>query len=84
MQLGLDSALSSINPYTLQSTPFGVTALVDQECGGSPYTSGYSLWLTNASGLTAVPEPGSLALLAAAATIGLLIYRGRTRRRKTG
>jgi hypothetical protein len=79
MQLGLDSALSSINPYALQSTPFGVTALVDQECANSPYTSGYSLWLTNASGLTTVPEPGSLALLIwAAAGITFLIHRRRT------
>ena len=36
MQIGLDPALSSINPYSLQTTPFGATALVDQECATRP------------------------------------------------
>jgi hypothetical protein len=51
MQVGLDPALLSINPNTLFATPFAVTALVDQEDSSSPYTSGYSLWVTNAAEL---------------------------------
>jgi hypothetical protein len=50
MQLGLDSALSSINAAVLKTTPFSVTAILDQE--GGDLTGGYSLWMTNAGELT--------------------------------
>ena len=93
MQIGLDPALASINPLALETTPFGATGILDQEDDGGPadpgtyktvdgYTGGYSLWVTNASELTPVPEPGSLALLAAAAVIGLLL-RGLSRRMRS-
>jgi hypothetical protein len=51
MQLGLDPALAAtaINAAKLQTTPFSVTAIVDQE--GGNLTAGYSLWLTNAGEL---------------------------------
>jgi hypothetical protein len=92
MQIGLDSALSSIDPSALQTTPFSVTAILDQEDEGGTvgsgslrtadgYTGNYSLWLTSASALTTVPEPGSLTLLAAAAVIGLLAHGARRRQR---
>ena len=50
MQVGLDSGLASLNPNTLSTHPFSITAIVDQE--GGDYQAGYSVWLTNASNLT--------------------------------
>lgn len=80
MQLGLDSALMSINPSTLQTTPFSVTGIVDQECANAPYTSGYSLWITNASQLHLdTPEPSSLALLTVGGLLLLLTRYARNR-----
>jgi len=78
LKLGIDPALAAINAALLATTPFSLTAILDQEDSGSPYTDNYRLWLTSASDLGAafamVPEPASLALLA----VGILlvgIYR---------
>ena len=71
MQVGLDSGLGSVNPDSLASHSFSATAIVDQE--GGDYQGGYSLWLTSASNLSAVPEPGSLVLLAAAGLTMLIL-----------
>ncbi len=73
MLLGLDPALASINVSDLQTIPFSVTAILDQEDSAAPFTNGYRLWLTSASNL-AVPEPGSLALAVVAALVGLLAW----------
>ena len=62
-----DLANRSITVSDLINNPFSVTAIFDQE-GGSAVMSGYRLWLTDASGLTVVPEPNSLILL----VVGLL------------
>ena len=78
MLLGLDSALfSNENDYfnKLRSHTFDVTAIFDQEDYSSPFTGGYRLWLTNASGLTVVPEPSGFVLLAVAALFGLILRR---------
>ncbi len=65
MQLGIDPDLGWIDPYQLTTTPFSVTAILNQESGGGPHTGGYRLWLTSAGNLNPVPEPGTwvLALL---------------------
>jgi hypothetical protein len=78
MRLGLDSKLFDAGEdwfNKLKSGPFSVTAILDQEDSSSPYTGGYRLWLTSASELTAVPEPGCFVLLAVAASMGLLWRR---------
>jgi hypothetical protein len=80
MLLGLDSALAAINPSDLQSNPFSVTAILDQEDTSAPFTGGYRLWLTNAGDLTVVPEPDTLALLATGVLAGLMLWRCRSRR----
>lgn len=71
LKLGIDPALQAINAALLASTPFSLTAILDQEDPDYTYTDNYRLWLTNASDLGApfalVPEPASLGLL----TIGL-------------
>lgn len=80
--LGTESGLSGISDQQLtnmQNVGFDVTAILDQECEASPYTSGYRLWLTNADRLTVTPEPGTLVLLAAGA-LGLLVYAWRKRK----
>jgi hypothetical protein len=51
MQVGLDNGLASLNPQTLSTRPFSITAIVDQEATGDD-TTGFSVWLTNASNLT--------------------------------
>jgi hypothetical protein len=79
MQLGLDPALALVDAAALNATPFSATAILDQEDGSSPYTGGYSLWLTSASGLMVVPEPGSLISLTLAALTASLIWRRRPR-----
>ncbi|MCD4728644.1 MAG: PEP-CTERM sorting domain-containing protein [Pirellulales bacterium] len=78
MKLGLDDDLASIDAELLETTPFSVTAILDQEDYDAPYTGGYRLWLTNASNLTVVPEPGSLALLVAGGLAALLLWRRRS------
>lgn len=78
MKLGLDNDLASIDAELLETTPFSVTAILDQEdnyC--APYTGGYRLWLTSASNLDVVPEPGSLALLVAGGLAAMLLWRRR-------
>jgi hypothetical protein len=75
MQIGLDSALSSLDPTSLANHPFSVTAILDQE--GGNYQAGYSLWLTSASNLSTVPEPGSLVLIVTASLAVLAFGRGR-------
>ncbi|NLF08731.1 MAG: PEP-CTERM sorting domain-containing protein [Pirellulaceae bacterium] len=77
MKLGLDDALMSIDAASLETTPFSIAAILDQEDDSYEYTGGYRLWLTNASGLTVVPEPGTLVLLAAAGLALLLLRRRR-------
>lgn len=79
MKLGLDAALASIDAESLETNPFGVTAILDQE---GDVSAGYRLWLTSASGLTTVPEPGSLLLLLGALA-GLLVWRARSWRQST-
>ena len=50
MQVGLDNGLALLNPQTLATRPFSVTAIVDQESG--TYTTGFSVWVTNSANLT--------------------------------
>ena len=75
MKLGRDTALAMIDPYVLQTSPFSVTAILDQECFVGPYTGNYRLWLPNTSGLTVVPEPCSFILLIAGGLTALLALR---------
>jgi hypothetical protein len=81
MKLGIDPALSSIDANLLASTPFSVTAILDQEDDSSPYTGSYRLWLTNANDLNTVPEPGALAILLSGGLCAMML-RLRARRRK--
>ncbi len=76
MVLGLDDALADVDASLLTTTPFSVTAILDQE--SSNYKSGYRLWLTDADLLT-IPEPGTLAMLAAG-LVSLLAYVWRRRK----
>lgn len=73
LKLGIDPALAAINASLLATTPFSLTAILDQEDSGSPYTDNYRLWLTSASDLGAAfamaPEPASLGLL----TVGMAL-----------
>jgi hypothetical protein len=77
LKLGLHPELLSIAPT--QDTRFSLTAILDQEDSGSPYIDNYRLWLTNASDLTVVPEPGTLALVLCG---GMLMYPVVRRRMK--
>ncbi len=78
MKLGLDPALDFINASALQTTPFSVKAILDQEDGGFPHTDNYRLWLTNADDLEMVPEASSLALwVIGAAALGIATLRRR-------
>ncbi len=67
LKLGIDPALAAINASLLATTPFSLTAILDQEDAQSPYTDSYRLWLTSVSDLGAafamVPEPASVGLL---------------------
>ncbi len=81
MQVGLDPGLSLLDPNSLASHPFSVTAILDQE--GGDYQAGYSLWLTSASNLSTVPEPGSLALLVMAGLTVLVLAHGKGSRLQT-
>ncbi|MDZ7616365.1 MAG: PEP-CTERM sorting domain-containing protein [Patescibacteria group bacterium] len=74
MKLGIDSNLLSIDAALLATTPFSVTAILDQE--SSDLMAGYRLWLTNAGDLTVVPEPGTV-LLVLAGVFALLPLRRR-------
>ena len=74
MKLGIDADLLSIDSNLLATTPFGVTAILDQE--SSDLMAGYRLWLTNAGDLTVVPEPGTV-LLVLAGMLALLPLRRR-------
>jgi hypothetical protein len=71
MLLGLDPDLALVDASLLATNPFSVIAILDQEDSSAPYTGGYRLWLTNASDLSAVPEPGTMVLTLLG---GLLIY----------
>ena len=78
MKLGIDADLLSIDSGLLATTPFSVTAILDQE--SSDFTTGYRLWLTNAGDLiVAVPEPGTV-VLAIVAMLALLPWRRPQRR----
>jgi uncharacterized protein (DUF2141 family) len=57
MQVGLDSGLASLNPQTLSTRPFSITAVVDQEAVTGDDTTGFSVWLTNSANLT-MAAPG--------------------------
>lgn len=85
MKLGLDDNLVLINAVALETTPFSVTAILDQEDKDSSdgFKGGYRLWLTSAAGLTVVPEPGSLMLLAAGGLAAMLLWRRRLYGRTT-
>jgi hypothetical protein len=74
MIVGLDSAFSSVDPFVLQTSPFSVTAIMDQE--SADLTSGYRFWLTEGANLTvsSVPEPSGLAMLAAGGLAGFWIW----------
>ncbi|MDY0168770.1 MAG: hypothetical protein RBS80_19635 [Thermoguttaceae bacterium] len=80
MQLGLDPALVAIDASTLLTTPFHVTAILNQEDASYPYTGTYSLWLTSAMDLTVVPEPGTGVLAILGVTVAILLGRRRRRR----
>jgi len=70
LKLGIDPALATINAAMLTTTPFSITAILDQEAYSGDNTEGYRFWLTNAQGLMAIPEPsGVLLLLMAGAAI---------------
>ncbi len=79
LKLGIDPALAAINASLLATTPFSLTAILDQEDSGSPYTDNYRLWLTSASDLGAafamVPEPASVALLSAGMALLWILRR---------
>lgn len=89
LKLGVGSdgsgLFTSLIKSQVQSNPFSVTAILDQEDPGTTvggityYTSGYRLWLTNVSGLTTVPEPGAMAMLTIG-LISLLAYAWRRRK----
>lgn len=87
LKLGIDPDLSLVNASLLASTPFSLTAILDQEDGSTPdspgYDDGYRLWLTNASDLTLgtanVPEPATWTLLVG---IGSMLGLGIARRRR--
>jgi len=81
MVLGIDPDLfSSVDPYALSTTPFSLTAILDQE--SSDPTTGYRLWLANAADLgiqtTIIPEPGTATIFGLG---GLFIVLGLRRRR---
>ncbi|MBN1393826.1 MAG: PEP-CTERM sorting domain-containing protein [Pirellulales bacterium] len=80
--VGLDDDLydASIVSAIESGAKFDVTAILDQEdsVGDDGLKQGYRLWLTNASNLTVVPEPGTLALLAAG-LVALLAHVWRKR-----
>jgi hypothetical protein len=63
MLLGLDNDLTKFSLADLKKG-FDVTGILDQDDGDKPYTGGYRLWVTNASEIKPVPEPGTVALLA--------------------
>lgn len=79
LKLGLDEDLFSpaITNAIEGGVMFDLTAILDQEDGDGNgyYDSGYRLWLTNASNLTVVPEPSTLALLVAGGLVVLLFRR---------
>lgn len=79
MQLGIDPALGSIDPFALTTKPFSVTAILNQEDGSAPFTAGYRLWLTNAGNLSMVPEPSAWVLAMLGTLMGWAVLR-RTRR----
>jgi hypothetical protein len=76
MQLGIDPGLGWIDPFALVEKPFSVTAILNQEAA-SPFNGGYSLWLTNASNLSMVPEPSALVLALLGGLASLLVPRRR-------
>lgn len=82
LKLGLDEDLfsSAVVDAVEGGAMFNLTAILDQEDGDSNgyYDGGYRLWLTNASNLSVVPEPGTLVLLAAAALTALFFRRRRS------
>ncbi len=83
MILGLDPGLDLIDDlYDLTTTPFSLTAILDQEDGGGApeYVDGYRLWLTNAGDLHVVPEPGALVLAAVGSVLVYPLVRRRLRR----
>lgn len=82
MQLGIDPALELIDATTLTTTPFDVTAIVNQEDPSDPYTGTYRLWMTSAGNLTVIPEPGTVLLLALGLAAGVFPLR-RSRFRRT-
>ena len=57
MQVGLDNGLASLNPQTLATRPFSITAVVDQEAVTGNDMTGFSVWLTNSANLT-MATPG--------------------------
>ncbi len=77
LKLGLDQELLAIDAARLETTPFSVSAILDQEDRdySDGYKQGYRLWLTSAENLSVVPEPAGLALLAAAGLTLLLFWR---------
>jgi len=78
MHLGINESLATM-PEELETMPFHVVGIFNQDDGSTPYTGGYELWVMDAGDFNTVPEPGSLVLLFSGG-LALLAYRRKTRR----
>lgn len=76
LKLGLHPELLTLAPTA--DTKFSVTAIFDQE--SADYTSGYRLWLTNASDFSVVPEPSTVVLMLLGGALMYPVARQRARR----
>ncbi len=70
---------SSIDAAALETTPFSVTAILDQEDTSGTEMTGYRLWLTSTDNISVVPEPNVFVMLVAG-LFSLAAYAWRKRR----